>query len=179
MMDRTKFFEEIRPLFDGFPGDKGKDQIAGLDAVLDEWDSRKLTNPRWLAYMLATDFHETAATMQPVREAFWTSEAWRRTHLRYWPHYGRGLVQLTWDYNYRKAGEKLGLDMVASPDLALVLPNAVRIMFDGMLEGWFTGRRLDSTGTFLAWRKIINGTDRAQLIAGYADRFLAAIVAAS
>ena len=39
-----------------------------------------------LAYLLATAFWETARTMQPVDEAFWLSEAWRKKNLRY----GRG-----------------------------------------------------------------------------------------
>ena len=35
-----------------------------------------------LAYLLATAFWETARTMQPVVEAFWLSEAWRKKNLR-------------------------------------------------------------------------------------------------
>ncbi len=177
MIDKPKFYAAIRPFFDGFPGEKGKGQIAGIDAVLDEADKRQ-TPVRWLAYMLATDFHETAATMQPVREAFWLSEAWRKAHLRYYPYYGRGLVQLTWVNNYAKAGEAVGVDLVNSPDMALELPIAVTIMFDGMEEGWFTGKKLadyDRVGTYVPMRHIINGNDRAQLIADYADRFEAAL----
>ena len=50
----------------------------------------------WCAYGLATAWWETNKTMQPVREAYWLSEAWRKPNLRYYPHYGRGYVQLTW-----------------------------------------------------------------------------------
>ena len=49
------------------------------------------------AYVLATAYWETARTMEPVREAFWMSEEWRRANLRYFPWYGRGFVQLTWE----------------------------------------------------------------------------------
>ena len=50
-----------------------------------------------LTYLLATAFWQTARTMQPVDEAFWLSEAWRKKNLRYWPWYGRGHCQLTWE----------------------------------------------------------------------------------
>jgi murein DD-endopeptidase MepM/ murein hydrolase activator NlpD len=68
---------------------------------------------------IATVAIETASTFQPVREAFWLSEEWRRDNLRYYPHYGRGFIQLTWDYNYREYGQKLGFDLINNLDLAL------------------------------------------------------------
>lgn len=55
-----------------------------------------------IAYVLATVEWETAKTFKPVREAFWLSEAWRKKNLRYYPFYGRGYVQLTWEKNYKK-----------------------------------------------------------------------------
>lgn len=68
---------------------------------------------------IATIAIETASTFEPVREAFWLTEEWRRANLRYWPHYGRGYVQLTWESNYRLYGALLGVDLVSEPDLAL------------------------------------------------------------
>jgi hypothetical protein len=68
---------------------------------------------------IATIAIETASTFAPVREAFWMSEEWRKDNLRYWPHYGRGFIQLTWDYNYRAYGAALGFDLIGNPDLAL------------------------------------------------------------
>jgi hypothetical protein len=44
---------------------------------------------------------ETASQFAPVREAFWFDEEWRRTHLRYYPFFGRGYLQVTWEANYR------------------------------------------------------------------------------
>jgi hypothetical protein len=40
---------------------------------------------------------------------------------RYWPSgfYGRGYIQLTWRENYKVAGDAIGADLVADPDLAL------------------------------------------------------------
>ena len=77
---------------------------------------------------------ETASTFAPVREAFWLSEEWRRVNLRYWPYYGRGFIQLTWDYNYRAVGERLGLPLVADPELALEPKTAAAIFADYWLS---------------------------------------------
>lgn len=186
MLHRQTFFDDVRAKL--FAGTLTQSQVDGINAVLDEWENRKLTDLRWLAYMLATDKHETNATMQAVREAYWLSEDWRRVHLRYWPFYGRGLVQLTWEANYRTMGDFLKLDLVANPDLALELPHAVTIMFEGMLRaetgvGDFTGHSLEmyfneAKDDPVGARRIINGTDKARLIAGYYYDFLKALRAA-
>ena len=183
MIDRKTFYDSIRASL--FAGTLTQDQVDGINAVLDEWEKRGLTDLRWLAYMLATDKHETNATMQAVREAYWLSEDWRKTHLRYWPYYGRGLVQLTWERNYRKMAEFLELDLAQNPDLALDLDTAVLIMFEGMLRaetgvGDFTGLSLEqffnaTTDDPIGARRIINGTDKAPLIAGYHHDFLRAL----
>lgn len=184
MIDRKHFYEVVRARL--FGGILTQGQVDGTNAVLDEWERRpELTDLRWLAYMLATDKHETNATMQAVREAYWLSEDWRRNHLRYWPYYGRGLVQLTWRENYEKMGRFLDLPLVDRPDLALELDAAVKIMFEGMLRaetgvGDFTGRSLemffsDSKDDPIGARTIINGTDKAALIAGYHYDFLTAL----
>lgn len=180
MIDRKAFFDGIRP--DLFGGNLTQDQVSGIDAILDEWEARKLTDLRWLAYMLATTYHETNKTMQPVREAYWLSETWRRNNLRYWPWYGRGYVQLTWEENYRKMGRLLGVDLLGNLDLAMDPHIAAAIMFEGMMQaestvGDFTGKCLemyfnDTTDDPVGARRIINGTDKADLIAGYHRGFL-------
>src|SRR5262245_16540369 len=146
MIDRATFYDIVRKKL--FGGTISQEQVNGINAVLDEWEKRKLADLRWLAYMLATDKHETAATMQAVREAYWLSEEWRRTHLRYYPYYGRGLVQLTCEENYRKMSPVVGIDLVRDPNKALDLDVAVQIMFEGMLRadtgvGDFTGKSLE------------------------------------
>lgn len=73
---------------------------------------------------------ETASTFRPVREAFWTSEDWRQAHLRYYPYYGRGFIQLTWESTYRSTGDRLGIDLVGDPDLALEPDTAAAIFAD-------------------------------------------------
>jgi predicted chitinase len=71
------------------------------------------------AAAIATVAIETASTFEPVREAFWLSENWRRLNLRYYPYYGRGYIQLTWQSNYLKYGDIIGADLVGDPDLAM------------------------------------------------------------
>lgn len=168
------------------------DQVSGLETVLDvakaaEWPLA------FTAYALATAGHETAFTMQPVKEAYWLSERWRRNNLRYSPYYGRGYVQLTWKENYEKADRELGLGgtLNSNLDRALEPEIAAKIMVKGMQEGWFAGdpsgrhtlaRHLGegNTGTvaqFTSARRIINGTDKAAEIADKAIKFQAALQA--
>lgn len=45
-------------------------------------------------------------------------------------YHGRGLIQITGKYNYAKYGKKIGVDLVTSPDLALVPANAFRIFVE-------------------------------------------------
>lgn len=140
----------------------------------------------WVADGLGTSFLESNQTMQPVREAYWLSESWRKANLRYYPWYGRGDVQLTWDYNYALADEKLGLNgaLIAKPDLAMDPKISAQIMVKGMSQGWFTGKKLgdylpDRIGTFEQYkqsRRIINGMDRWTDLASYCLHFQEALV---
>lgn len=78
---------------------------------------------------------------------------------------GRGFAQVTWKNNYRNLGEQLSLDLVANPDLALEWDAAIRTLFFGTRNGWFTGRKLgdymqDDVFDYEAARRIINGDGR-------------------
>jgi hypothetical protein len=96
--------------------------------------------------------------------------------------YGRGDVQLTWDYNYERADAELGLGgaLTSNYDRALETEISAQIMVLGMTEGWFTRKRFASylpakgpatTVQFTSARRIINGIDRADKVAGYAMSF--------
>lgn len=69
--------------------------------------------------VIATIAIETASTFKPVREAFWLPESWRQANLRYYPFYGRGYVQLTWEDAYRIVSGILGVDLLGNPDRAM------------------------------------------------------------
>jgi putative chitinase len=140
----------------------------------------------WLAYGLATAWHE--ARLKPIEE--WGKGKGRpygKTNETGKAPYGRGLVQLTWHKNYARADGELGLGraLVNNYDLALRPDIAASILVRGMEEGWFTGKSLATyidgeRGTpaqFTQARRIINGTDKAALIAGYAETFQDALTA--
>ena len=189
MIDRKIFFDGARK--SPFSGKMNVGQVDGMTAILVEWEKRKLTDLRQLAYMLATAFHETAFTMQPITEygkkSYFDKYDGRKDLGNTLPgdgyrFRGRGYVQLTGRSNYQKASTKIGVDIVASPDRALEPAIAAAIMFDGMIEGWFTGRKLfhyfNAKSDWRNARRIINGTDKADTIADYAKAFWAALKAA-
>jgi hypothetical protein len=179
-LDKASFFATVR----GKLGPLKTAQVSGIETVLAAANGLPLA---WAAYMLATAWHETNKTMQPVREAYWMSEDWRKAHLRYYPWYGRGYPQLTWRENYAKADDELakaGLiapgELLANPELAMRPDIAAFIMRRGMVEGWFTGVTLAATlpasgvatrKNYMDARTIINGRDKADLIEDYAQAF--------
>lgn len=194
-INRRFFFRQVRSsLF----GALRQSQVEGLTSILDAWESDHAAwDDRWLAYALGTAHLETAMTMLPIRERGGSAYFNRRYGIegdnpararrmgntasgdgaRY---AGRGYVQLTWKSNYRRAGDKLGVDLVGNPDLALDAAVAAQIMFDGMNEGWFTGKTFSDyfdgeTENWVQARRIINGLDKADNIAGYATAYYAAI----
>lgn len=163
-----------------------KDDAIAL--IIQECREQGVTDKRQIAYILATVEHETNKTFEPVREAYWLdakygferAEEIRRTNRiigRYFPHYGRGYVQLTWDYNYAKYAELTGRDLVNHLDLAMEPDIAAFVLVHGMKTGGFTGKRLDqyingSRCDFRRARKIVNGMDRARDIAAIARKWL-------
>lgn len=139
----------------------------------------------WLAYEFATAWHESR--LKPIEE--WGKGKGReygKINATGKAPYGRGLVQLTWHANYVKADDelKLGGKLANDYDLALEPDIAVKIMVRGMEEGWFTGKKLatylpNPRGThaeFKAARRIINGTDKDEMVAGYAVSFQDALI---
>ena len=183
----TKFFSNVRKNL--FNGKMTQPQVDGINAIITEHKTKhaNLTLTA-LAYILATAHHETGTTFEGVEE--WGKgkgkDYGRKIRMDRKPYttpdklyFGRGLVQLTWFENYEKAGKKLGLDLLNNPELALNLDNGVKILFLGMIEGWFTSRKLGTYFTatktdFINARRIVNGKDKAHLIAGYANKYLIA-----
>ncbi|MGY5795181.1 glycoside hydrolase family 19 protein len=190
MINRKKFFDTVRARL--HDGKLSTAQVVGYSQILQVWEQTWDHLPKsYLSYMLATAFHETGATIQPVYEkgskSYFTKYGLGKLakmlgNLSIGDGYtfrGRGFVQLTGRRNYQVAGKKLGVDLIKDPDAALDLTNATRILFFGMTEGWFTGKKLRDydTGLFqkVNARRIINGTDKAALIASYYDDFLDAV----
>lgn len=188
-------------------------QFAGIEADLAMGAGRLPTS--WMAYALATDYHETGHSMQPRRERGAgdgpDADPWddyleqydvgrKAAALGNTPEadgdgvlwMGRGKAQITGARNYRFANKRLhelgfltpAEDLTRKPDLALRLEVATAILIFGALEGWFTTKTfnhyLSNPATlqqFTNARRIINGVDRAALIAGYAMVFQRALSA--
>ncbi|QPC87435.1 hypothetical protein GA830_12280 [Mesorhizobium sp. NBSH29] len=172
-MNRAKLFAGLRSRGSGVFGTSlSQGQVNGIEMILDE-AIRRRTPLRWLAYILATAYHETAHTMQPIRER--GGGKYLRSK-RYYPWVGEGLVQVTWEVNHRKFG-------ATKPGQMLTWPIALRAIFDGMEKGMFTTKKLSDyivgiKVDYVGARRIVNGMDRADDIAGYAKAFATALTAA-
>jgi hypothetical protein len=194
MINRKFFFDHAKQTL--FGGSMSVKQVEGITAILNEWETNYAKkDDRWLAYMLATTHHETGRTMQPIEEfgkgkgrpygsRFKMAKNSAGKRIPYTDtteiFYGRGFVQLTWYENYDKAGKKLGKNFLQNAKGVMEILNATKIMFIGMMEGWFTGAKLSTffNGTTEDWknaRKIINGLDRADLIKDYGLKYYGCI----
>ncbi|TXR49911.1 hypothetical protein [Phyllobacterium endophyticum] len=192
MINRKKFFATVRPLHGG---KLTVSQVEGYNFILDVWEQGYDNNPlSFLAYALATVHKECGGTVQPIRErggtkylskydtgklaaALGNTPAADGDGIKY---AGRGYVQLTGAANYKKVLAKLGIDAVKNPDLALNPHIAAQVMFAGMTQGWFTGKRLADYNLKTGFqkvnaRRIINGLDCAVEIAGFYDVYVKAL----
>lgn len=190
MIDRKNFYTKYRSYF----GKLNQSQVQGLNFLLTKLDESKVFNlASEYAYILATVYHETAGTFQPVVEGYWIKGNRLQVLYNYYrtrsPHnlatifpngaqepayYGRGYVQLTHNYNYAQFG------YTGSPQNALEPAGAWFVLEKGMSEGIFTGKKLssyigDGYTDYYKARKVINGMDRSSLISGYAEKFYACI----
>lgn len=181
--DEAAFFAKLRDEF-GSLSQQMVDGCKTLITALGDWPVS------WIAYALATAYHETAHTMQPIKERGGEAYFKRMYDImgerpakarelgnvkpgdgaRY---AGRGYVQLTGRANYAQYG------LADNPDDAMKPEVAARVLKDGMEKGRFTGRSLKDylPGDYIGARRIINGTDKAQMIADYAIKFEKALKA--
>lgn len=187
-INRKFFFDRVR--LNLFGGSLKQPQVDGLTAIIDHWEAGySKQDDRWLAYMLATVHHETDKKFQGIEEygpASYFKKYDGRADLgndqpgdglRF---KGRGFVQITGRANYAKFSLIIGKDLVSNPALTLDVENCILILFYGMTKGTFTGKKLADyfNATKDDWvnaRRIINRLDKANLIAGYAKEYYAAI----
>jgi putative chitinase len=170
MIDRKRFFAGIRSSV--FGGSLMPETVQGIDAILDEWERRKLKDLRWLAYGLATVYRECGAKMLPVSENLnYSASGLLSTFGRYFTAaqaqaYARQPERIAnrayanrigngpessgdgWRYRGRGLVQLTGRDnyekfgIADNPDEALKPAIAARIMWDGMIKGSFTGKSL-------------------------------------
>lgn len=199
-----KFFDHIRKHAPG--GQLLQRQVEGLQRIEEGWlkyAGPNVSNIQLLAYTFATAARETGWQFRPVKETQKPSEdsitntqvktrltrSWKDGKLPwvkkdYWSGgwFGRGLVQLTHEANYKGPARKavleaFGVDIHKDPDLLLRMDISVFILIKGSLEGWFTGAAFtkfiddldeddeEDYREFLAARRTINGQDAAEEIA--------------
>ena len=120
-LDRKLFFDAVRPSI--FGGALSQLQVKGTEAVLDSCERYGIKRLEWTAYVLANTHHETAGTMQPIREYggdSWLTQMYDIRGAR--PdkakelgninpgdgvrYAGGGFTMLTGRNNYKKQGDK-------------------------------------------------------------------------
>ena len=178
-------------------GSLSQDAVDNINLIVETCEKYGLSYPQ-TAYVLATVAWETARTFKPIEEygkgknrkygTWYTNSKGVKygiagsggdTYLYSdYPHlyYGRGHTQNTWLDNYKFAGEQLGIDLLHNPHLALNAKYAAEILVKGFVQGWFTSKKLsdyinDKSKNYYQARRVINGLDKAQLIASYAVVF--------
>ena len=188
-------FDIIRKAF----GKLSESQVTAFNHIVSAMDADKSISYPQGAYILATIWHETATTMQPIAEygkgkgrpyGTWQRNSKGELYAykngnrntvylqSEYPHlyYGRGETQNTWFDNYEKLSKVFNVDFLNNPDLLLTQEWSTPVTIYSMKNGLYTGKKLSdyinqSKKDYLNARRIINGMDKASLIAGYAETF--------
>lgn len=187
---KAAFFDAVRATLSD--GKLSQHQVDVFNAIASAWDKYGddfgYADLR-LAYVLATAWHETGR-FKWLKEIWGPTAAQRRYEGREDlgntvagdgnKFMGRGLVHITGRRNYTDWSKRLGIDLLKGPQRAEELPTAARILVEGMVKGTFTGKKLQDyinsdQCDFVAARRVVNGQDKAALIAGYAEKFAAAL----
>jgi putative chitinase len=196
-------------------GPMSKESEDGLTKLIEEInnDAALKDCPDFVAYMLATVWHETWVPKEnkrflPVsethpgprtakaRDEYFESKYGCETKVgkklgNTLPgdgstYFGRGYVQITGKANYERISKRLGKgDFLISPNcqgFANCNPFAYEILAVGMREGLFTGKKLADYRKkgggfdFVGARAIVNGKDKAEVIAAHAEAVYSILV---
>lgn len=193
--DRIYFFNSIRNTM----GSMTQDQVDGINTILDMMEEDNYVNDiKQFAYIWATIKHEAADTYKPVVE--YRSDSSAEALYGYKTKLGKdlgniqpgdgeafkgvGYVQVTGRGNALKLEPVLGVNLTNPPAqfrLQMIEPiYSYEAASYGVTTGLFTGKKLndyinDSQCDYINARRVINGTDQAQVIAEYAVHFESAI----
>lgn len=207
MEPNKPFYDAVRPLFGGRLSQIQVDGLRKIINYADKWGYSKENT----GYILGTIKHETADWMVPIREGAsrhgpdYTDAQSKRAVKSIFDkgiisfnyakpkgpfnqsYYGRGLVQITLMSNYKKFEDKLNEPLLSNPDLALEWSIALDIVFLGLRDGDFTGKKLGDyqfPDEYKQARVMVNsdgakkwgGTDRIdERIARWSRQFLEAL----
>lgn len=190
-MNRATFYTALRR--SGIPGftKLSQSQVDGIEGILNAFYAVGDHNIKTLAYGLATARREVGSGMIPVREGFKKTDAEARAYVKKQGYlyamiinghvyYGRGVVQLTWLMNYDQEG------IANNPDKALEPKWAAELLFKGLLDGRWNGRKqgiafylpIEGPDDLKNARRTVNITDHWEEIAEYYRKFISVIVEA-
>jgi putative chitinase len=139
------------------------------------------------AYLLATARHETGGTFNPGQYERYNGdpqEYFKRYDGRLgnvepgdgYRYRGAGFVQLTGRSNFKHMGDRLSIPLEEEPWLAVKEQHSYDILVVGMTFGLFTGIPLskyvyEGEANYFSARRVVNGLDRAGIVAGYARQY--------
>lgn len=172
-INRKFFFDHVRQALYSSGHKLDQAAVDGHEAILDKWEAEMAAaDDRWLAYMLATAYHETGAELQPVEEnlsysAKRLSQVWPKrfdektaaayahqpekiANRAYAGRIGNGDEASGDGWRFRGRGlvQITGRSNYAkfgienTPDAALTMGGALPMLFTGMVKGLYTGRKL-------------------------------------
>lgn len=201
-MNRAAFYFHIKHKL--FGGKLRQGCVDTMEGIFYQCKVKEIYDYRAIAYALATAYHESYNAQlnpewEPPREGYAQTDAEAIAHVtalwkakkiktnyaipnsRGLSYYARGFVGITHETNYKRLGTIYGFDLVNNPDEALDRQVASILLVDGMKKGWYTGKRLadyitERNTDFEGARAIINGKDKAELVAEYAKTFYQAII---
>lgn len=157
--EKTPFFENAKACYEAI-------EKALLEIPCTSCGSIPVTvSPLVMAGALATVRVEVGRNFKPIME-YASGEAYEGRRdlgniqngdgVRY---KGRGFIQLTGRSNYALYGQKLGLDLISNPDLALDTSIGAKILVE-----YFKERKVIEACLSQDWlkvRKLVNGVNRA------------------
>ncbi len=194
-INRAFFFATIKKNISGFNKRLTQTQVDGMNYKLDIWEEKYSNfDDRFLAYAFATCCIETGWKMIPVQEiggsAYFIRRYWDNVKIRKQlgnlsaqdavNFSGKGDVQCTGRRNYKTISKLINVDLVSNPQKMLEPSISAWSMFEGMINGIYTTRKLSqyfnaTTENWTGARAIINGKDRAKEIGDIAKEFYKAI----
>lgn len=179
MKEPKVFYDELKRTV---TGSLNSEQVSVVNKVMKYANHWRVS---WLAYALATTWHESCFKLvEEIGKG--RGRPYHKPGKYGQGQWGRGLPQLTWDRNYEWADKALGLNgaLLKNFNLALDADISAKLMVLGMETGAFTGKGLRNyltgpIGTYEQFRqarRIINGMDKADMIARYAVKIQQAII---
>lgn len=189
-IDKDKFFEAYRSKI----GRIGKSEtVKTVEALLEKCNLLDATLEQ-TAYILATAYHEARDKDKvhgykfhdffPIEERgsndYFIKRYWNNTRVRKWlgnktpqdaiDFSGKGLAQVTGRFHF----ERLGIQN--KPWKLLDVKFSAFTIVNDMLKGKYTGVKLgryinEEKTDYENARRVVNGTDKASLISGYAKTF--------